>query len=261
MTNLITIKNLSISIRKQVILNDINLELKKGECLTVVGASGSGKSSLALAILGLMRPNEGTITFHVDPKTPKAKTVQIVWQDIHSSLNPTMSVEDLILEPLHIIGTYSKEKQKEKILSVLHLVNLPLSVLRLKPYKLSGGQKQRVAIAKALVCEPDLLICDEPISALDTLNQSLILELFQTIKQQCESTLLFITHDMSAAYYIADTIAVMDKGSLVEYAPREKIFMDPKHKKTQDLLDAIPLFSLEDTECNYSYTAHQKVLI
>ncbi|SYX09074.1 Glutathione import ATP-binding protein GsiA,dipeptide transporter ATP-binding subunit,ABC-type oligopeptide transport system, ATPase component,nickel import ATP-binding protein NikE,ABC transporter [Chlamydia poikilotherma] len=261
MTNLVTINNLSIAIRKQVILNNINLQLKKGECLTIVGASGSGKSSLALAILGLMQPNQGTITFHVDPKTPKAKTVQIVWQDVHSSLNPTMSIEDLILEPLHIIGTYSKEEQKEKIQRVLQLVNLPLSVLRLKPHKLSGGQKQRVAIAKALVCEPDLLICDEPISALDTLNHSLILDLFQTIKQQCESTLLFITHDMSAAYYIADTIAVLDKGSLVEYSPRDKIFLNPKHEKTQELLDAIPIFSLENTECNSSYSPQEKAFV
>ncbi|BAE81171.1 ABC transporter of peptides [Chlamydia felis Fe/C-56] len=261
MTNLITINNLSISIRKQVILNDVSLQLKKGECLTIVGASGSGKSSLALAILGLMKHDQGSITFHVDPKKPKAKTVQIVWQDVHSSLNPTMCVKDLILEPLHIIGTYSKEKQKEKIHRVLQLVNLPLSILQLKPHKLSGGQKQRVAIAKALVCEPDLIICDEPISALDTLNQSLILELFQTIKQQCESTLLFITHDMSAAYYIADTIAVMDKGSLVECAPREQIFLNPKHEKTQELLDAIPIFSLEDTELHQTYVPQEKALV
>ncbi|WP_348662660.1 ABC transporter ATP-binding protein [Chlamydia vaughanii] len=261
MTNLVTIQNLSITIRKQVILKDINLKLKKGECLTIVGASGSGKSSLALAILGLMKPDQGSITFHLDPKTPKAKAVQIVWQDVSSSLNPTMNIEDLILEPLHIIGIYSKEQQKEKIHRVLQLVNLPQSVLKLKPHKLSGGQKQRVAIAKALVCEPELLICDEPISALDTLNQSLILELFQTIKQQCESTLLFITHDMSAAYYIADTIAVMDKGALVEYAQTEKIFLTPEHKKTQELLDAIPIFSLEDAEINDPYIAQEKVLV
>ncbi|EPP35549.1 ABC transporter family protein [Chlamydia ibidis] len=244
MTYLLTIHDLSISIHKQPILRNISLKLKKGECLTVVGASGSGKSSLALSILGLIKADKGEINFHVHA-TPKAKAIQIVWQDVCSSLNPTMSVRDLISEPLNILGIRSKETQEKEIYKVLQLVNLPISILKLKPHKLSGGQKQRVAIAKALVCRPSLLICDEPISALDTLNQALILELFQTIKEKHQITLLFITHDMSAAYYMADSIAVLDKGQLVEYGDKEKIFSSPEHPKTQDLLDAIPLFSIK----------------
>ncbi|EPP36671.1 Oligopeptide transport ATP-binding protein OppF [Chlamydia avium] len=245
MTHLVTIDHLSLIVRKQVILKDVCLQLKKGECLAIVGSSGSGKSSLALAILGLMKANSGTITFHVNPKTPKAKVIQMIWQDISSSLNPTMNVRELILEPLNILGM---QQSKEKLYQVLELVNLPRSVLPLKPHKLSGGQKQCVAIAKALICEPDLLICDEPLSALDTLNRSLILKLFQTIKQEYKSTLLFITHDMSATYYLADTIAVMHQGMIVEYSTKEKIFQTPEHKKTQELLDAIPSFSLEYTD-------------
>ncbi|WP_284443468.1 ABC transporter ATP-binding protein [Chlamydia gallinacea] len=243
MTHLVTIEHLSLTMRKHVLLKDICLQLNKGECLAIVGSSGSGKSSLALTILGLLKPNTGTITFHVHPKMPKAKIVQMVWQDISSSLNPTMCVEELILEPLNILGIRSKER----LYQVLDLVHLPRSLLPLKPHQLSGGQKQCVAIAKALICEPNLLICDEPLSALDTLNRSLILERFQTIKQECKSTLLFITHDMSATYYLADTIAVMHQGMLVEYGPTKKIFQTPEHKKTQELLDAIPRFSLEYT--------------
>lgn len=243
MTHLVTIHHLSLTIRKRILLKDICLQLTKGECLAVVGSSGSGKSSLALAILGLIQPSQGTITFYSDPKTPKAKVIQMVWQDISSSLNPMMCVEELILEPLHILGIPSKEK----LYQVLDLVNLPQSFLPLKPYQLSGGQKQCVAIARALICEPDLLICDEPLSALDTLNRSHILELFQTIKREYKTTLIFITHDMSATYYLADSIAVMHQGRIVEYASKEKIFQTPQHIKTQELLDAIPRFSLEYT--------------
>ncbi|ACZ33177.1 oligopeptide ABC transporter, ATP-binding protein OppF [Chlamydia pneumoniae LPCoLN] len=248
MTTLLSIKDLSLTIRGKKILNHINLNLIKGSCLTIVGPSGSGKSSLALTILDLLKPTTGTITFHMDPKIPRARKVQVIWQDIDSSLNPCMSIKGIISEPLNIIGTYSKAEQNKEIYNVLDLVNLPKSVLHLKPYKLSGGQKQRIAIAKALVSKPELLICDEPLSSLDTLNQSLILDLFQTIKKEYQNTLLFITHDMSAAYYIADTIAVMDQGSLVEHACREKIFSTPEHTTTQDLLDAIPIFSLISTE-------------
>ncbi|ANH78949.1 ABC transporter ATP-binding protein [Candidatus Chlamydia sanziniae] len=265
MTHLITIENLSLTIRKQKILNHINLKLKRGECLTLVGPSGSGKSSLALLILGLLKADTGTITFNLNSKTPRASLVQMIWQDIHSSLNPTMSTQNLIAEPLRVIGTYSKKEEKQQIYRVLELVNLPHTILNLKPYKLSGGQKQRVAIAKALVSNPKLLICDEPLSSLDTLNQSLILKLFQTIKQECNITLLFITHDMSAAYSIAETIAVLDKGLIVEHGPKEEIFSTPKHNKTQELLDAIPRFSLQpspfDLSTSSPSTAYKDVLV
>lgn len=244
MDNLVSIHNLSITIRNHPILSNITLQLPRGQCLTLVGASGSGKSSLALAILGLLPINKGYIQFHL-PRTHIAKQVQMIWQNVYSSLNPTMSVRDLIAEPLQIIGGYSKSEQLEAITHALQLVNLPESVLHSKPYKLSGGQQQRVAIAKAIVCQPALLICDEPISALDALNQSVILELFQTIKNKNNITLLFITHDMSAAYYLSDTIAVLDRGELIEYAPKEKIFSHPQHSKTQELLKSIPRFSLK----------------
>lgn len=252
MTTLLNIEGLSLTIRGKKILNQINLKLIKGNCLTIVGPSGSGKSSLALTILDLLKADTGTITFNIDPNIPRARKVQVIWQDIDSSLNPCMSIRTIIAEPLNIIGTYSKAEQDKEIYNVLDLVNLPKSVLNLKPYKLSGGQKQRVAIAKALVSKPELLICDEPLSSLDTLNQSLILSLFETIKKEYQNTLLFITHDMSAAYYIADTIAVMNQGTLIEHACREKIFSTPEHTITQELLDAIPIFSLISVETQTS---------
>lgn len=244
MSHLISIRNLSLSIHNHRILKNIHLTLTQGECLTIVGASGSGKSTLALAILGLLKPSEGSITLHLDPSIPKARAMQMIWQDVNSSLNPTSSIKNLIAEPLKILNTYSRSQQHQEILRALKLVNLPSSVLELKPHKLSGGQKQRVAIAKAIVCRPELLICDEPLSSLDTLNQALILELFGKIQREYKNTLLFITHDMSAAYGIADTIIVMDQGRIVEHAKKEQIFCAPTHEKTQELLQAIPLFSL-----------------
>ncbi|SPN73358.1 Glutathione import ATP-binding protein GsiA,microcin C ABC transporter ATP-binding protein YejF,ABC-type oligopeptide transport system, ATPase component,nickel import ATP-binding protein NikE,ABC transporter [Chlamydia serpentis] len=254
MTTLLSIEDLSVTIRGKKILNQINLQLMKGSCLTIVGPSGSGKSSLALTVLNLLKRNTGTITFNIDTNLPRARKLQVIWQDIDCSLNPCMSIKTIIAEPLNIIGNYSKTEQEKEIYNVLDLVNLPKSILNLKPYKLSGGQKQRVVIAKALVSKPELLICDEPLSSLDTLNQSLILDLFQTIKKEYRNTLLFITHDMSAAYYIADTIAVMDQGNLVEYGSREKIFSTPQHIITQELLDAIPSFSLISKEIQSSNT-------
>ncbi|MBQ8498361.1 ATP-binding cassette domain-containing protein, partial [Chlamydia sp.] len=154
-----------------------------------------------------------------------------------------MTVQEIIAEPLNILGVFSKSQQQEEIDYVLKLVNLPKSFLSLRPNKLSGGQRQRVAIAKALICKPELIICDEPLSALDTMNQSLILNLFQKIKNQYNNAFLFITHDMSAAYTLADRIAVMDCGSLVEVASKSEIFSSPKHVKTRELLDAIPSFT------------------
>lgn len=244
MSTLVSIKDLSLTIRKQPILRNVHLEICRGECLTIVGASGSGKTSLALAILGLLPPDaQDSIDFHIPPKTPRTKAVQMIWQDVYSSLNPMMTVQEIIAEPLHIMGGLSKSQQQEEIAHVLKLVHLPKSFLSLRPNKLSGGQRQRVAIAKALVCKPELIICDEPLSALDTMNQKLILDLFQTIKNQYNNTFLFITHDMSAAYTLADKIAVMDRGYLVEIASKQEIFSSPKHIKTRELLDAIPAFT------------------
>lgn len=246
MACLLYLDRVTIQINHRTILQNISLRLNRGECTAIVGSSGSGKSSLALSILGLIPPYSGTITFYTPAGMHQAKRSQMIWQDIQGCLNPSLSVRNILAESLHIMGGYSSQEQLLAIHEVLQAVNLPLNVLNLKPKKLSGGQQQRIAIAKALICKPELLICDEPLSALDSLNQSIILDLFNHIKKTTSSTLLFITHDIAAAYALADRIIVLDEGKIVEDAEKKEIFSNPKHPQTQNLLEAIPSFSLYD---------------
>lgn len=244
MTPLITLDHVTVTINRRVILNDISLTLNQGECVAIVGTSGSGKSSLALTILGLLPLTSGKVTFHTPPTTHKAQRSQIIWQDVQGSLNPSLSIHTILSEPLVIMGTASKSEREHAIERILQAVNLPSTILTMRPSQLSGGQQQRVAIAKALICNPLLLICDEPLSALDCLNQSIILKLFDHIKQTINSTFLFITHDIAATYTLADRVIVLDEGKIVEVATKEEIFSNPQHPKTIDLLDAVPAFSL-----------------
>lgn len=244
MTCLVQLDRVTVKINKKVILQNVSLNLYKGECTAIVGSSGSGKSSLALTILGLLPLTAGKIFFHSSQTLPKAKLAQIIWQDIQGSLNPSLPVHSILSESLKIIGGYSNKDLKQAMHAVLQAVNLPLNILPIKPRKLSGGQQQRVAIAKALICHPELLICDEPLSALDSLNQSIILDLFHKIKHSTQSTLLFITHDIAAAYSLADRIVVLDDGMIVENSRKDEIFSNPQHNKTKKLLEAVPVFSL-----------------
>lgn len=248
MKPLISLNHVSVHINKRAILKNIDLQLNQGECVAIVGASGSGKSSLALTILDLLPLHSGSIAFHVPASVHKAQKAQIIWQNIQGSLNPCLSIRSILLEPLLIIGNYSKQECEQAIEQILYAVNLSPSILSLRPGKLSGGQQQRLAIAKALICKPLLLICDEPLSALDSLNQSVILQLFHDIKQKTNCTFLFITHDIAATYTLADRVVVLDQGHIVEAATKQEIFANPQHPKTKDLLDAVPSFSLYSAE-------------
>ncbi|WP_213357641.1 ABC transporter ATP-binding protein [Chlamydiifrater phoenicopteri] len=244
-TPLLNISNLHYSSRGHTILNNICLKVFQGSCLALVGESGSGKSSLAMAIMGIIKPSSGTINFANIPNSiHKVETVQIVFQDIHASLNPSMTVGKIICEPLKILQKKSKKEFQTLLFETLELVNLPRDIIHTIPSRLSGGQKQRVAIARAIITNPRLLICDEPLSSLDTPNQIMTLELFKNIKDQRNHTILFITHDMPAAYSLADQIAVMHKGSIVEIKDKEDLFRNPEHFHTKELMAAIPQFCL-----------------
>ncbi len=226
-------------------MSNVCLTMFEGSCLALVGESGSGKSSLAMAIMGIIKPSSGNINFVNIHSLHKVESVQIIFQDIHASLNPSMTVEKIICEPLKILKKKSKKEIESRLFEALELVNLPRDIVYSIPSKLSGGQKQRVAIARAIITNPRLLICDEPLSSLDTPNQIIALELFKNIKEQRNHTILFITHDMPAAYSLADEIAVMHKGSVVERNVKEDLFQSPKHPHTKELLSSIPHFCLQ----------------
>jgi len=229
-------------------VNNIDLEIKKGETLGLVGESGCGKSTAGRCILGLMPPTSGSvklegeeITTH-DSKTFRAlrKRMQIIFQNPYSSLNPRMSVEKILKEPLIIHENFSKKEQKKRVIDLLEMVGLNEGVLGRHPHEFSGGQRQRIGIARALALNPEFIVADEPVSALDISIQAQILNLMQQLKKDLNLTYLFISHDLSVIRYICDRVAVMYLGEIVETAPVKELFENPKHPYTQALLSSVP---------------------
>ncbi|MEA3307715.1 MAG: oligopeptide/dipeptide ABC transporter ATP-binding protein, partial [Elusimicrobiota bacterium] len=213
----------------------------------LVGESGSGKTTLAKLILDIEKPDSGKILIAgKDISRARGKELkelrrqtQVIFQDPYSSLNPRMNVENIILEPLQI-NNIEKLRQNKILYSLLNSVGLPQNCLKKYPHEFSGGQRQRVAIARALALKPKVIIADEPISSLDISIQAQILNLLKEIKDEMSVSYIFISHDLSAVCHISDTIAVMNRASVVELAKTKELFKNPLHPYTQLLLNSVP---------------------
>ena len=233
-------------------VDGVNLRIARGECLGLVGESGCGKTTLSKVLLRALPPDAGRITFN-DSGVPTdvlalegealtrfRRRVQFIFQDPFGSLNPRMSIHDIVAEPLIIHGIGDARTRSEMVSELISLVGLHERDLRRYPHSFSGGQRQRIGIARALALRPELVICDEPVSALDVSIQAQILNLLIDLQKKLGLTYLFISHNLAVVDYIADRIAVMCAGRLVEIAPRGVLFRDPIHPYTRSLIAAIP---------------------
>ena len=238
--------------REVLAVDNVSFFIRPGECLGLVGESGCGKTTLSKVILRALSATQGEITYNdrgrdVDVLALKGEAlfdyrnkVQFIFQDPFSSLNPRMTVFDIISEPLVIHNVGTTTEREETVKELMTLVGLDIRFLRRYPHSFSGGQRQRIGIARALALKPDLLICDEPVSALDVSIQAQILNLLKDLQAELGLTYLFISHNLAVVDYIADRIAVMCKGRLVETAPKEALFKNPVHPYTKRLLAAVP---------------------
>jgi len=226
----------------------VDLRLRQGEILAVVGESGSGKSTLARMLVGLDTPDAGSLRFRDDDVTRGRlrdrvvlrQGVQMVFQDPYMSLNPRMTVQQIIAEPLAATRTGSAASRRERVAELLTLVGLEPEMASRFPHQFSGGQRQRIGIARALALHPDVLVCDEPVSALDVSIRAQIIDLLCDLREQLGMSIVFIAHDLSLVRHIADRVAVMYRGELVEIGDTETVYRSPEHPYTRSLLSAIP---------------------
>ena len=229
-------------------VNNVDLSIKQMHTTAIVGESGSGKSTLAKMMLGLLDPTEGEVTYEGKPirkmrrdaELNFRKRVQPVFQNPYGTLDPMWSVFNIIEEPLKVHHLGDKKTRARRVSEIMDRVALPQSMLRRYPMELSGGQQQRIAIARALVLEPELIICDEAVSALDVLVQAQILELLNELQRDLGLTYVFITHDLAVVKQIADDVVVMRNCAIVERGETDELFAHPQQEYTQRLLDAIP---------------------
>ena len=230
-------------------VNNVSFDIAKGETLGLVGESGCGKSTAGRCILGLIDATSGSVKFdgseiiNADKKVLKnlRHRIQIIFQNPYSSLNPRMNVNEILMEPFVINKKYPKKQANEKISELLDLVGIPKSSLSKFPHEFSGGQRQRIVIARALTLEPEFIVADEPVSALDVSIQAQIINLMEDLKKELGLTYLFISHDLSIVRYVSDRVAVMYLGEIVEMAPVDKLYENPKHPYTKALLNSVPV--------------------
>lgn len=263
--NLLEIKNLNVTYqtKKGLIgkiqtvhaVNNVSLDIQKGEILAIAGESGCGKSTLAKAIMKLVRSDSGEILLngenilnlkHNKDLKKFYQKVQMIFQNPYSSLNPKMKIGEILKEPL-IINTNLKKEEITKIVEEkIEKVGLDKSALNLYPHEFSGGQRQRIAIARSLILNPEFIIADEPVSALDVSIQAQIINLLKQLKEDFNLTFLFISHDLSVIKYLSDRIAIMYLGEVVEIGRTEEIFKNPKHPYTKALLSSVPELNPQD---------------
>ena len=262
-------------------VDDVSFQVFKGETFGLVGESGCGKTTTGRTVIRLYKPTSGEILFNgkrIDGKLNKAETkavtskMQMIFQDPVASLNPRMTVEEIISEGARINKVFSsKEELKENVYKMLELVGLTKEHATRYPHEFSGGQRQRICIARALITKPDLLIADEPISALDVSIQAQVLNLMNKLRKELGLTILFVAHDLSVVKYFSDRIAVMNRGRIVEMAPSDVLYNNPVHPYTKSLLSAIPVpnplvekkrqrFDYDTAMHNYSETNQPRMI-
>jgi oligopeptide/dipeptide ABC transporter ATP-binding protein len=230
-------------------VDGVDLAIAQGEAVALVGESGCGKSSLGRALLRLEDPTEGVVRFDGQDLTalsqallrPLRRGMQMVFQDPFSSLNPRMKIGETLAEPLRVHGIETGRQAREAVAEILHVVGLEPRVAERYPHEFSGGQRQRIAIARAVIARPKFVVADEPISALDISVQAQIIDLFDDLKARFSLTYLFISHDLAVVRHIADQVAVMYLGRIVEQGGPDEVFDHPLHPYTRALLDAVPI--------------------
>lgn len=234
-------------------VDDVTFSIQPGKTLGVVGESGCGKSTTGRTILRLIEPTAGKVTFEGQDVLSLNKSemrhmrqkMQIIFQDPYSSINPRMTISDIIEEPLKLHKLCSSKKEREeRVDQMMETVGIANRLVNSYPHELDGGRRQRVGIARALILNPSFVVCDEPVSALDVSIQAQILNLMQDLQEQLKLTYMFITHNLSVVNHLADDIAVMYLGQIVEKAPAVELFEHPQHPYTKALLSAIPIPNL-----------------